>query len=60
MYSDRLPQTSNEVAKKYNPLAFPLIMALLAAGMYFLAFHSERDKNEVLTAKLKTYETVKK
>ena len=57
MYNDI---DKNKELKKYNPLAFPLIMALLAAGMYFLAFHSERDKNEILTTKLKTYETIKK
>ncbi len=44
MYSDRLPQTSNEVAKKYNPLAFPLIMALLAAGMYFVVLFRKEGK----------------
>lgn len=46
--------------EKYNPLMFPLIMVALAAFMYFLAFHYERDKNKVLNAKLKTYETTKK
>lgn len=60
MYSDRLSQTSYEVIKKTNPLIFPLLMVSLAAIMYFLAFHDERDKNEILTAKLKTYETTKK
>ena len=55
MYNDEGTES-----KKYNPLLFPLLMLSLAAIMYFLAFHSERDKNEILTAKLKAYETVKK
>lgn len=41
----------------FNILVFPLIMAALCAIMYCIAFHQERDKNEILTKKLSKYET---
>ena len=43
--------------KNKNPLLFPLIMTALAAFMYCIAFHEERDKTKILTDKLKKYET---
>ena len=40
-------QVKNKVEQK-NPLLFPLLTILMAAIMYCIAFHSERDKNKEL------------
>jgi hypothetical protein len=37
---------------KTNKLVFPLISITMAAVMYCLAFHSERNKNKILQEKI--------
>ena len=38
--------------RKTNPLVFPLIMAVICAVMYCIAFHEMRDENNELKLKL--------
>jgi len=45
--------------KKKNPFIFLFIMALLPAIMYFIAFHSERDKVKKLEQQIETLKTKK-
>lgn len=43
-----------------NRLLFPLIMVSMAAIMYCIAFHEERDKNKELQRKIELLESKKK